>query len=87
MRIFDGIGRRLDQSARLMDKLDIVLPSTTVNAESQIRNVMWRCVLCRHGDECREWLDVPDAGIPAFCANAAFFRGRQQASREARSGH
>lgn len=37
------------------------------------------CIYCRHGDECRRWLEVADSSImnapPAFCPNAERFRG------------
>lgn len=44
-----------------------------------LSSVARACIHCRHGEECRRWLEVTDRSVvkapPAFCPNAGRFRG------------
>ena len=85
MGIFEGIAARLDQSSKLMDNLGVTLGVAELSAEHDIRNVIWRCILCRDGEECRDWLRSGARGAPEFCANREVYLNCRQA-RDAAAG-
>jgi hypothetical protein len=76
MRMIDAVGARLNQSVKMMANLGIDLPSADPSAENRIRGAIWRCILCRHGSECSEWIQVARPGVPSFCSNREFYLGR-----------
>ena len=82
MSIVEGIGRRLDQSARMMEMLGISL-AQDMPPRHVLHNVVLRCALCRHGQECRDWLQVERREAPEFCANRDFFRQRAKSAAAA----
>ncbi|WP_376767724.1 DUF6455 family protein [Mesorhizobium zhangyense] len=47
-----------------------------MSSENQIRNAIWRCIFCRHGSECGEWVNAGTRGVPGFCRNREFYLGR-----------
>lgn len=79
MRVIETVAARLDQSVRMAANLGIDLPSSDLSSESQIRNAIWRCIFCRHGSECAEWIRAGTPGVPAFCRNRDFYLGREAA--------
>lgn len=76
MRMFEAVAARLDQSVKMANNLEIDLPSADIWSESQIRNAIWRCIFCRHGSECSEWIGAERPGVPEFCRNREFYLGR-----------
>lgn len=76
MRMLEAAAARLDQSVKMATNLDIDLPSADIWSESQIRSAIWRCLFCRHGSECAEWLQAKRHGVPEFCRNREFYLGR-----------
>jgi hypothetical protein len=76
MRVIDAVGARLHQSVRMADKLGIDLPAENLASESTIRRAIWRCIFCRHGTECADWLSAGAPGVPDFCGNREFYLGR-----------
>lgn len=80
MRMMEAVGARLDQSVRMAANLGIDLPADDLASESMIRRAIWRCIFCRHGAECAEWVDAGHADVPDFCRNREFYLGRITAS-------
>lgn len=76
MRVIEAVAARLDQSVRMAGNLKIELPSSSLSSENQIRNAIWRCIFCRHGSECAEWVNAATPGVPRFCGNREFYLGR-----------
>ncbi|MFH1796826.1 MAG: DUF6455 family protein [Pseudomonadota bacterium] len=74
MRLLDRLGARLDQSAEIMDKAGMQLGGAELSSEHEIRNTIWRCLMCRHGEECRQWIAADSAGVPNFCPNKAVYQ-------------
>lgn len=72
---------RLDRKASLMGEMirrtgvDIA-SAPEFAGDNQIRNAVWRCLSCRHGDACETWLKSASDGSapPSFCQNAAVLR-------------
>jgi hypothetical protein len=73
--MIDSVAARLDQSVRMVNNLGIDLPASGLAAEHQIRNAIWRCILCSHGAECREWIRSARPGVPEFCRNHDLYVG------------
>jgi hypothetical protein len=80
MRLLDRLGARLDQSVKIMDKAGMQLGGAELSLEHEIRNTILRCLTCRHGEECREWIAADSAGVPDFCPNKAVYM-RAEAAR------
>lgn len=41
--------------------------------EQDLRRAVTRCIVCPHGEPCRQWLSAVAVGpYPDFCPNAAF---------------
>ncbi len=76
MRVIEAVAARLDQSVKMVANLGIELPSSDLASENQIRNAIWRCIFCRHGQECGEWVRAGTLGVPEFCRNREFYLGR-----------
>jgi hypothetical protein len=76
MRMIEAAATRLDQSVKMGGNLRIELPTSGLSSEHQIRNAIWRCILCRHGSECAEWVNSGTPGVPDFCRNREFYLGR-----------
>jgi hypothetical protein len=76
MRVIEAVAARLDQSVKMAGNLGIDLPSSGLSSENQIRNAIWRCIFCRHGSECAEWVYAGTRGVPGFCRNSEFYLGR-----------
>jgi hypothetical protein len=76
MRMIEAAAARLDQSVEMASNLGITLPSAGLLSENQIRNTIWRCILCKHGSECAEWVNAGTPGVPGFCTNREFYLGR-----------
>lgn len=64
---------RLHQSNEIMSRAGVALLEGGYPAENDIRNATWRCILCRHGEACREWLAAGRRDVPDFCPNRATF--------------
>jgi hypothetical protein len=47
MRMIEAAAARLDQSVEMASNLGITLPSAGLLSENQIRNTIWRCILCK----------------------------------------
>ena len=75
MRVIEAVAARLDQSVRMAGNLKIELPSSSLSSENQIRNAIWRCIFCRHGSECAEWVDAGSPDVPEYCRNRVFYLG------------
>jgi hypothetical protein len=75
MRVIEAVAARLDQSVRMAGNLGIELPSSDLSSENQIRHAIWRCIFCRHGSECAEWMNAGSPGVPGFCRNREFSLG------------
>lgn len=54
--MIEAVAARLDQSVKIAANFGIELPSSDLASENQIRNAIWRCIFCRHGRECSEWV-------------------------------
>lgn len=76
MRMLEAVAARLDQSVKMASNLEIDLPSEDMWSENQIRNAIWRCIFCRRGSECAEWIRAERHGVPEFCRNREFYLGR-----------
>jgi hypothetical protein len=76
MRMIEAAATRLDQSVKMAANLGITLPTSGLSSEHQIRNAIWRCILCRHGSECAEWVKSGTPSVPGFCRNREFYLGR-----------
>lgn len=76
MRVIEAVAARLHQSVRMVANLGIELPTSSLSSENQIRNAIWRCIFCRHGSECAEWVNAGRPGVPGFCRNREFYLGR-----------
>lgn len=55
MRMIEAVAARLYQPVKMAANLGIELPSSNLVSENQIHNAIWRCICCRHGQECGEW--------------------------------
>lgn len=80
MRLLDRLGARLDQSVKIMDRAGMQLGAAELSSEHEIRSAIWRCLACRHGEECRQWIEDDRAGVPGFCPNKAVYQ-RAEATR------
>ena len=69
MNIFDRIDRKLRQSSEVMSRAGAGLLDKGFVSENDVRNAIWRCLLCRHGDDCRDWLAAGRTDVPDFCPN------------------
>ncbi len=76
MRVIEAVAARLDQSVKMAGNLGIDLPTSSLSSENQIRNAIWRCIFCRHGSECAEWVNAGKPDVPGFCRNRDFYLGR-----------
>jgi hypothetical protein len=75
MRVIEAVAARLDQSVKVAANLGIDLLTSGLSSENQIRNAIWRCILCTHGSACAEWIKARKPGVPGFCANREFYLG------------
>jgi hypothetical protein len=87
VRMIDSVAARLDQSVRIVNSLGIDLPASGLAAEHQIRNAIWRCILCSHGAECREWIQsarpgVPEGGLDLIANNSLTLEGSLGSERD-----
>ena len=48
MQAIETVGARLDQCVEMAANPWIDLPSSGLSSENQIRNAIWRCILCMH---------------------------------------
>ena len=75
MRVIEAVAARLDQSVRMARNLGIDLPISGLSSENQVRNAIWRCIFCRHGSECADWINAATPGVPEYCRNRDFYLG------------
>lgn len=76
MRV-DTINERLGLFLRMIHHAGVdPLASAPATGEAELRAAAQRCLGCRDGEACREWLAgvAEDAAPPAFCRNADHFR-------------
>lgn len=73
MNILERVQSRLGQSSEIMSRAGIGMFEGGYAAENDMRNAIWRCLLCRHGDDCRDWLAAGRADVPDFCPNRAIY--------------
>ena len=73
MNIMGRVQARLDQSGEIMARGRVNMAEGGFAAENDMRNAIWRCVLCRHGDDCRDWLAARRTDIPDFCPNRGIY--------------
>lgn len=74
MRVFEAIANRLDQSGDMMRSTGVDLSGAGLAVENRLRNAQWRCLFCRHGDECRTWIEAGTGSVPDYCPNRDFYR-------------
>lgn len=73
MNIIGRVQTRLDQAGEVMARSRVNMAEGGIAAENDMRNAFWRCVLCRHGDDCRDWLAEGRTDIPDFCPNRGIY--------------
>jgi hypothetical protein len=73
MNIIGRVQTRLDQAGEVMARGRVNMAEGGIAAENDMRNAFWRCVLCRHGDDCRDWLAAGRTDIPDFCPNRGIY--------------
>lgn len=73
MNIIGRVQTRLDQAGEVMARGRVNMAEGGIAAENDMRNAFWRCVLCRHGDDCRDWLASGRTDIPDFCPNRGIY--------------
>ena len=85
MNMLERMQTKLEQSREVMSRANIGLFEGGHAAQNDIRNAIWRCLLCRHGDDCRDWLTAGRTDIPAFCPNLGIYAkyARAEGRREA----
>ncbi len=81
MNVLRRVQARLDQSGELMARGRVNMAEGGFAAENDMRNAVWRCVLCRHGDDCRDWLAAGRTAIPDFCPNRGIYAKYTSADR------
>ncbi|MFC3722970.1 DUF6455 family protein [Neoaquamicrobium sediminum] len=69
MNILERMQTKLGQSSEVMARAGVRLFEGGYAAENDTRNAIWRCLLCRHGDDCRDWLAAGRTDLPDFCPN------------------
>lgn len=62
MRVIEAVAARLDQSVKMVANLGIELPSSDLSSETRSAKI-WRCIFCRHGSECAEWVSARTPGV------------------------
>jgi hypothetical protein len=82
MNILERMQSRLEQSNEIMSRAGIRMFEGGYAAENDIRNAIWRCLLCRHGDDCRDWLAAGGTDIPDFCSNRGVYDKHRPAANE-----
>ena len=74
---FDLRARNLGEMMRRYDVDPVTLARERLGLT--VFSVARACMYCRHGDECRRWLEATDGSVvnapPAFCPNARRFSG------------
>lgn len=72
----DTIDERLALFRRMMEQASLDPDNPATAPEGELRAAAQRCLGCRVGEECREWLEsVPDTEpLPGFCRNVAQFQ-------------
>lgn len=89
MKVLNRMQDRLDQFKDMIAQADVEFAGCNGYAlENEMREALIRCILCRHTQTCREWLDSDEAsrGEPNFCPNAPFvnrYRRLEHPSRRA----
>ncbi|MBX9462691.1 MAG: hypothetical protein KL840_06925 [Aquamicrobium sp.] len=73
MNIIGRVQTRLDQAGEVMERGRVNMAEGGIAAENDMRNAFWRCVLCRRGDDCRDWLAAGRTDIPDFCPNRGIY--------------
>lgn len=73
MNILERMQMKLGQSGEVMAGAGITLFDGGYAAENDIRSAVWRCLLCRHGDDCRDWLAAGRTDVPDFCPNRGIY--------------
>lgn len=81
MNVLRGLQARLEQSGEVMARGRVNMAEGGFAAENDMRNAIWRCVLCRHGDDCRDWLAAGRTDIPDFCPNRGIYAKYASADR------
>lgn len=81
MMILDIVGHKLDQLSEMASRAQIDFAKAPPHSlENEMRRAVWRCMFCRHAQQCRDWLDEAeaDSDFPDFCPNADIFRRHRQ---------
>lgn len=73
MNILERVQSRLGQSSEIISRAGVRLFEDGYTAENDMRNAIWRCLLCRHGDDCSDWLAAGRTDIPEFCPNRGIY--------------
>ena len=80
MAIFDRIDAKLNKYNEVTRRARVSLSDHGWSGENDLRNTIWRCLLCRRGDDCRDWLAAGRTDIPDFCPNRGIFSQRSRKS-------
>lgn len=73
MNILGRVQSRLGQSSEIMTRAGVSMLEGGYAAENEMRKAIWRCLLCRHGDDCRDWLAAGRTDVPGFCRNRGIY--------------
>ena len=73
MSILGRVLARLEQSGEVMARGRVNRLEGGFAVENDMRNAIWRCVFCRHGDDCQDWLAAGRTDIPDFCPNRGIY--------------
>lgn len=73
MNILERVQSRLEQSTEIMSRAGVSMLEGGYAAQNDMRSAIWRCLLCRHGDNCRDWLAAGRTDVPDFCPNRTIY--------------
>lgn len=80
--------QRMDEHSkfmgRMMDRLGVDREKIALSSSGHdLANAARRCMSCGADDECKHYLDHPDAkGTPHFCPNAELFKANQKSNEK-----
>lgn len=78
MGFLDRMANRLAQFKEVPARIGPRLPAESLFIENEYRRGVWRCIVCRHGDDCREWLAAGRTDVPDFCFDYGYgYQARQ----------
>lgn len=74
MSLLDRMGRRAELCAAMLRQMELDMAEVSrIGLGTRMQSIARTCMLCRHSDECAEWLQSAAAdatGYRRFCPNA-----------------